>query len=250
MFTQHKLAEPVKSYLLGKLDDDQAEALETRCSTDPAFSQQVRDAEAELIGQYLKGALPQSERKQFEARYLEAPELKKRVEEVRSRRPAARPVFLPVPWEIALPALVLACWGIAWLHWRGQPQRPPKNAHNLGTLRPVAPLAVHLAPGLSKGGEPGQVELAAAAGRRVRLSLELPGRKSPVDCRVALAVIAADGSRRTAWTSPPLQSGRAGTSQEVSVELDSRLLLLGNYVAEVATVEGAVLETYAFRVAP
>jgi hypothetical protein len=82
------------------------------------------------------------------------------------------------------------------------------------------------------------------------LSLELPGRKSPVDCRVALAVIAADGSRRTAWTSPPLQSGRAGTSQEVSVELDSRLLLLGNYVAEVATVEGAVLETYAFRVAP
>jgi anti-sigma factor RsiW len=250
MFTRHKLREPVKSYLLGQLDDDAATRLESRYFTDPAFFHWVQDEETCLIADYLKGALPPRERELFEARYLTVPELKRRLEEVRGSAPGVRRVFLRVRWQIVFATLVIGFCALSWLLWRGHGDGPPRMARNHFISAPAAVLAVHLVPGLAKGAAARQVEFAAPTGGRVRLSLELPGRRSTVECRVALAAVASDGSHQTVWTSPGMQSAAAGASQEATVELDSSVLRPGDYVGEVADVSGAVLETYAFRVAP
>lgn len=248
MFTRHKLKGPVRSYLLGQLDDDQAAVLEDRYFSDPAVFRWVRDVEAAMIAEYLKGELSASERERFEQRYLEVPELKKRLEEVRRNAPVTQPVLLHMRWQFVLTAVVLVCCGLSWLVWRGAGDRRAPIAQGQPPNPPVVALAVHLVPGLVKGAKARQVEFTPPPGGRVRLSLELPGRNSPLACRVAIALVAPDGGRGIAWTSQPVLSSAVGTGQEVVVELAASLLPPGDYVGEVVTSAGGVLETYSFRV--
>ena len=242
MFRRHKNKKPVRNYLLGTLDECGAASLEEKCFTDSAFFQWVRQVEEELIADYLQGRLAQDSKERFERRYLVVPELQRRLEAVRSRTPVRPGASFRVHWRFVLAATVLACCAASpWLFRRTLPVRP------IETTPEVALIDVNLAPGLAKGAGSSQVEFALPARGKVRLSMELPGRAAPIDCRVALTVVTSDSRREPAWTSQPVRSQAVGGSQEVRVELDSSALRPADYVAE-AIAAGGVLETYPFRV--
>ena len=110
---RHK--ECVKAYLLGFLDEIEAAQIEAKYFADSAYFQWVQDVETELIGDYLAGRLKPEDRGRFESRYLTVPEMRKRLEEVRSATPlAARQVFR-IRWYAAvnLRALGVAVLGRA-----------------------------------------------------------------------------------------------------------------------------------------
>lgn len=92
METRHIVSEPVRAYLLGQLGDQEAVALEEKYFMDRSFFLRVQSVEQWLIEDYLENRLSQSERQQFESRYLKIPALRKRLEEVRSQAPS-----LPAP---------------------------------------------------------------------------------------------------------------------------------------------------------
>lgn len=238
----------MRAYLLGELDDEQASVLEGRYFSDPSCFRWVQDVETELIGEYLQGKLPAPERARFERRYLAVPELTKRLEEVRSHAPETQSLFFRVRWQFALTVFVLVCGGLSWVVWRGRSDRPVEIAQRTQPIGVTTLLAVHLDPGLMKGPDSRQAQFTAPPAGRVRLSLELPGRTSRLDCRVALSIVEADGRRAPVWASQRVESSAAGKSQEVIVEIDSYRLRPGDYVGEVAAPDGSVLETYSFRV--
>src|SRR6266566_694368 len=77
------LIEPVRAYLLGKLDDQTASVLEQRYFTDRSFFLRVREIETALIQDYVAGRLASTDKHLFENRYLTVPEMRRRLEEVR-----------------------------------------------------------------------------------------------------------------------------------------------------------------------
>jgi len=241
----------VKAYLLGLLGEIEAAQIETRYFADSAYFQWVRDVETELIGDYLAGRLRPRDRGRFESRYLTVPEMRKRLEEVRSVTPMAPRKAFRFRWYAAVAvagAALVICALSAWLYWQGRGTgvaRIPKHE----PPRPPLILAIRLSPGVSKGAS-GGVEFAQPASGRVRFSLELPARKSPVDCRVDVARVTPGGDRETAWAKSGIVSKTAGTGQDVEVEVEATALRPGDYVATASEVQGAALETYLFRVAP
>src|ERR1700733_14489213 len=85
METPHSLIEPVRAYLLGALDDREASELEVLYFCNPACLRLMNNVEESLIKDYFQNRLSQAEREQFETRYLEVPELRRKLEEVRAR---------------------------------------------------------------------------------------------------------------------------------------------------------------------
>jgi len=239
----------VKAYLLGFLDEIEAAQIEAKYFADSAYFQWVQDVETELIGDYLAGRLKPEDRGRFESRYLTVPEMRKRLEEVRSATPlAARQVFR-IRWYAAVAgAALVICVPSAWLYWEGHGTGTSRIPHP-APPRPPLILAVSLSPGVSKGVS-GGVEFAQPASGRIRLSLELPGQKSQVDCRVDVARVTPGGERESAWTKSGVVSKAAGTGQDVEIELEATVLRPGDYVATASDLQGATLETYLFRVAP
>ena len=65
MNSEHIQADAVKSYLLGTLPDDQASAIEERYFTDPAFFNEIRSMEIDLICEFLDEELTEEEQEQF-----------------------------------------------------------------------------------------------------------------------------------------------------------------------------------------
>jgi hypothetical protein len=249
MFTRHKSKESVRNYLFGKLPEPESSLLEERYFSDPAFFEWIRGVEEDLIEDYLRGHLSAEERRQFEERYLEIPDLKKRLEEVRARIPDFTPHTVRRSWQFAFTAVVVAGCGVStWflLNEHGAPE----NAGKGQPTPALAVLAVHLTPGLTKGAGERQVEFVAPTAGKVRLTFELPGLRSPVACQVRLTIVGSDSRRDAVWTSGRLQSEAVGNSQEVQAEVDSGRLRPGDYVGEVLAPEGAIRETYAFRVDP
>jgi len=239
----------VRAYLLGLLDETEAAQIEERYFADNAYFQWVRDVETELIGQYLAGRLKRPDRNRFESRYLTVPEMRKRLEEVRAAGPVAPRQSFRLRWYAAAAgvALVISVPSV-WLYWQGHGATPP-HTPNPAPPRPPLILAVHLSPGVSKGASAG-MEFVQPAGGRVRLSLELPGRTTPVDCRVDVALVAPGGEHETVWTSPAALSHAAGSGSSVEVELEAAALRPGDYVVTVSDPQRATLETYVFRVTP
>jgi hypothetical protein len=112
-------SEPVRSYLLGTLEESCAAEIEQRYFTDRAFFHFVQAVETGLIEDYLAGRLLPSVKSRFEERYLTVPDLRRRVEEVRGTRVRARTAVAPVrPIRLVLiAAILLICVGGAalWL---------------------------------------------------------------------------------------------------------------------------------------
>jgi hypothetical protein len=239
---------PVRAYLLGTLNPAEAAAFEDRYFADDALFAELKMAENRLIADFLDGRLPPQDQKLFEARYLRIPELKRRLDDVRaSRRPATR-LHFRLAW--AAVALVLVTAGTVW-YWQ-----QPRNASPILTARSGVsgevkpPVVQYLVPFLAKGasGTPNRFA-PPLPGTPVRLKLELPGRPDAVEASVSLHKLDAAGTRKSAWHSAaPLRSTVAAAGQELSVLLPAGLLVRADYLLEVTTPDGSVIESYFFRV--
>src|ERR1700724_2419831 len=159
MQMDHISVEPMRAYLLGLLSDDEAAALEEEYFVNRAFFLQVQSAETAFIADYLEGTLGPLEKQRFEGRYLQAPGLRRKVEEVRRQRGALGQAARPSVW--ANWRLVLAAASIAFLVvgiWvyrsRHQDQSGPvAHVRPLAEVPPspgkqVPPVYIFLSPGI------------------------------------------------------------------------------------------------------
>jgi hypothetical protein len=240
--------ESVRAYLLGTLGDSEAAALEEKYFTNRDFFLRVRAIEAELIQQYLEGRLPPATRDLFESRYLRVPDLRERLEEVRSQLAAnptpTRPRLRALPFVVFASMTAILVGGAFWLQYRLRVEvLPPAPA-----TQSVA-AALRLSPGVLMG-DSGTGRLVLPAEQApVLVELELPGGGArSVTCSVRLAQVAADGHRIAIWMAPrPLVSHQFGRRQQLSVTLDRRLLQPGDYIIEVSGLDRPIQATYLFR---
>ena len=68
------------NYLLGKLSEEEAVQVEDRAFADAAYRGELEAAEADLIDAYVRGDLTQSDRREFERRFLTSPGRRGKVE--------------------------------------------------------------------------------------------------------------------------------------------------------------------------
>jgi len=68
------------NYLLGKLSEEEGVQVENRAFADAAYLGELEAAEADLIDAYVRGDLTQSDRREFERRFLTSPGRRGRVE--------------------------------------------------------------------------------------------------------------------------------------------------------------------------
>lgn len=101
--TSNKL---IVRYLLGGLPEAEQVRLEERAFAERAFLRDIEAAENDLIDDYVRGALTETERQQFERRFLSSAERQKKVE-------FARALAHVVPAVAAQPATTH--WWDAWL---------------------------------------------------------------------------------------------------------------------------------------
>jgi len=254
MPTQHKSSESVRAYLLGTLQSRDASDLEMSYFTDPDRLHWIRGIEEELIEDYLRRRLSTEDTKRFEARYLNVPALRMKLEEVRARlRPAPRQSWLSMwpPLRLAvMSACVLAMAGGAWFYLR-HPAVPLVSAVHAPANSPasiVPNIDIPLSPGVRMGAGAKESEVSIPpGGAKVSFTLELPGRTRPLDCSVRFLSVNPDGSRRPVWTSPALRSQATPTGGSLTVTPDSSALPPADYMIEVAATDGTVLETYVVR---
>jgi hypothetical protein len=248
--SEHIQTGTVRAYLLRTLPDDSAEAIEERYFTDGAFFKELRAAEVELICDYLDGRLNESERAQFESRYLQVPQLRQLVADVRSRRGVRRRGDRRVMLRIALAGALgcLAILGMTILLRHGKTSPPVR----IGSVEPPAPgLSLVLTPGITKG--PGSAMYVLTPPHlpltgSVFLELELPGQVSSATYTARLLNPDIEGSHRVVWTARGVRSAPKHGGQEVTVKLPPSSIAPGDYILELEMEGSHTKETYLFRV--
>jgi hypothetical protein len=240
----------MRSYLLGKLDSSEADALEDLYFADRTVLLRLNECEQDLIDSYLTGRLLAEDCERFEQKYLRVPELIRRLDDVRRRRNSSLPAPRAIPqglyWAVAALVLIAAGAGIqSYLHsLRNSPTQVVKQTAPVQT--PL--IAIALAPGVFKGGGDGADVALPATKAQIRFQLELPGGGPLVDCRADIAVAEADGHRTTIWrSSGALPMKVAEGSRRIMLDVDSTLLRHADYVVTLRQLNGDVLETYLFR---
>src|SRR5215472_7016895 len=71
-------------YLLGNLTEEEQARVEDRAFADPDCLSALETAEADLIDAYVRGGLPQADRRGFERRFLTSPRRRSKVEFARA----------------------------------------------------------------------------------------------------------------------------------------------------------------------
>jgi hypothetical protein len=244
--SEHIQTEVVKSYLLGTLPDDQASALEERYFTDPAFFNEIRSMEIDLICQFLDEELTEEDLEQFKRRYLQVPKLKKLVDEVRERREANLQPRL-MPWVVSV-AAALVCVAVIGFVVLRKGLAPPVQKEAAET--PSQGISLFLEPGVTMGAgsETKRLDLPPQV-QPVSLVAELPGQAVSADYVARVFSIGRDGGRSAVFTSDQIRSVPRTGGQQVTVKLSSTSLLPGDYIMELQLARGKVSETYVFRVA-
>lgn len=120
METRFRNDEPIVRYLLGDLPEEEQIRLEDRAFSDQEYMQNILDAESDLIDEYVRGGLSDSERRRFERRFLVSSERQRKVEFARALA-CAVPEAAPeaVVDGAARPVLqnLQASWGNSFLAW-------------------------------------------------------------------------------------------------------------------------------------
>jgi hypothetical protein len=80
----------LRRYLLGRLSEESASALERRYFGDSTLSDEIAEAEHDLVDDYVAGRLTSGERADFESRYLTTPDRRLRVATAAALRDIAR----------------------------------------------------------------------------------------------------------------------------------------------------------------
>src|SRR6267142_1209461 len=254
---EHTSMEAMRAYLLGRLPQEQANALEAEYFTDRAVFLKTQAAETDLIQEYLDGGLPAEERQCFESRYLKIPELQRRVEEVKLQRGSQRPTVRPglqFGWRpaLAMAFVVMLATGL-WIY-RSRGNKPPvqignhqdKSGGNPGTR--IAAV-FYVSPGLTKGPDSKPVQFEApAASAAVLLVLELPGQRVPVHKAVRILRARTDGGRDLVWDRTDILSESVQGTQSLILKLSGTPLEPGDYVVEVSAADGDIYGKYVYRV--
>jgi hypothetical protein len=172
-----------KDYLLGSLEAERRIALEEQNLVDPSVYEELLAAEAELIDQYLRGALSKQEQDKFETHFLITAERHKnlRFGRLLNRYIDSRPAFVPdrvtaVPFfltsfsrghAIAFAAVIAAFLGLLFLGWQVL-RKPTVNIAGQSTSQVMV---VSLAPGSTRPA--GGTQRVTVPPRGVDLKLEL-----------------------------------------------------------------------------
>lgn len=246
MNSEHIQADAVKSYLLGTLPDDQASAIEERYFTDPAFFNEIRSMEIDLICEFLDKELSKEEQEQFSRRYLQIPRLKKLVDEVRERREQSIPRRQSMALKVSI-AAALVCIAVIGFVILRKGLVPPVQKASVETRSPG--ITLFLEPGVTKGAgsETGKLALPPQA-QPIALIAELPGQTVSTDYIARVFSIGPDGSRQNVFSSGHIRSVPRTGGQQVTVALSSTNLPPGDYLMDVQRIGGTVSETYVFRV--
>jgi hypothetical protein len=249
----HISNESMRSYLLGKLSDDEAAALEEEYFTNRDYFLKVQAEEKTLIADYLDGKLPSADKHYFESRYLQVPLLQRKVEEVRRQRSAPRPatqLSARISWRVALAFASILLLGFGLSVYRSYWSKPPELvARNQPPQAPSA-LTIRIRPGSVKGPSSTTAQFEPpSGGSAVNLILELPGQASPIRYRVRISMVDSNGRLAPVWDSPEaLVSSKSGKDQVLTLQMGGSLLRPGDYVAEARTPDGTVRETYVYRI--
>ena len=245
MNSEHIQAEVVKSYLLGTLPDEQASAVEERYFADPAFFNQIRSMEIDLICRFLDDGLTEQEQAQFERRYLQVPKLKKLVDEVRERR-GAFPPPRSMTW-IAVAAAAMVCILVIGFVFLRKELTPP--VHKASVETHLQGVTLFLEPGVTMGaGSETRKLVLPSQAQPVSLIAELPGQIVSADYIARVFNIGRDGGRNNVFSSGRIRSVPRTGGQQVTVMLSSTDLPPGDYIMELQPVGREVSETYVFRV--
>jgi anti-sigma factor RsiW len=243
--SEHIQADVVKSYLLGTLPDDQASAVEERYFADPAFFNEMRRIEIDLVCQFLDQELTEEEQEQFERRRLQVPKLKNLVDEVRERRGAFLQPRL-TPWIVSV-AAALVCLAVVGLIVLRRGLAPSVQKGSVET--PGQGISLFLEPGVTMGAGTTTKKLVLSSQvQPVALVAELPGQMVSADYVARVFSIGRDGSRNEVFTSGQIRSVARSGGQQVTVQLSSAQLQHGDYIMDLHPVRGEVSETYVFRV--
>jgi len=230
----HISVDRVRAYLLGQLEADEADRLEDSYFCERSIFLRVQSIEDGLIRDYLRGKLSASDLTAFEARYLESPELKLRLEEVRRLEEADRSkgsVVNPF-WKTVLAGALACTLGVVlWQSFFSKPVVWP------------------LVPGVTMGPTSGSTTfLLPNSPASIRLILPLPGHAVSVRCSARVSQVVADGTWKQIWISQPQSSEAVAGVQQAVFLLDSQLLAEQDYVVEAMGEDQQVLESYVFSV--
>jgi anti-sigma factor RsiW len=237
----------VKSYLLGTLPDDEASAFEERYFVDPAFFNEIRRMEIDLICEFLDEELTEAEQEQFKRRCLQVPRLKKLVEDVRERREANIPPPRSRAWIISVVAALVCISVVVAFVIRRKDMVPPVQKASVETR--FQSVSLFLEPGVTMGaGSETRKLVLPSPVQPVSLVAELPGHTVSGDYVAQVFSIGRDGSRNSVFRSGQIRSVPRTGGQQVTVKLSSTDLPPGDYIMELRPAGGKVSETYVFRV--
>src|SRR5215510_11644293 len=74
----------ITQYLLGELPEEQQVAIEDRAFSDQEFMASITSVENDLIDEYVRGEMAETDRRRFESRFLASESRRKRVEFARA----------------------------------------------------------------------------------------------------------------------------------------------------------------------
>lgn len=142
MHTDHKSIETMRAYLLGRLPEDEASALEQEYFVNRPFLLKLQSEETALIEDYLDGNLGPAERQSFEKQYLQLPELQRKVEQVRGERRALVQTANPPlwgSWRLGLAAALVVLLGVGiWIYHLRTKEQTKEAVRPQGSVQPNA----------------------------------------------------------------------------------------------------------------
>ena len=243
------------AYLLHKLPDSEREAFEDRWMEDSGLYEQLQDVEAELLDDYVNGALPPEDRDLVTRHLLGDPVQDQKLLFARTLRTVfPAPVRPSVPWRgyAAAAAIVILTAGVALLGWRNLVMR-----HEISAMAnrpaPVRSSAATSASGVyiaeipsgstnrSTAGSLTGIRLPASA-ELLRIDLQI---EAGDESQVFSAAVSQDG--RTVWKEEPIRAERRPFGFVVPVWVPSSALAAGEYQVKLSAGETAV-DYYGFRV--
>jgi hypothetical protein len=248
------------AYLLHKLPDSEREAFEDRWMEDSDLYDRLQDVEAELLDDYVSGALPPEDRDLVARHLLGGPVQDQKLLFARTLRTAfPAPARTRVSWRgyLAAAAVVILAAGVALLGWRNLVMRseiparsnPPAPAQPGATASApnASPDSVYVAEipsGATRRSATGSLtefRLPASA-QMLRIDLQLdPGDES----QVFSAAVSQD--TRSVWKEEPIRAERRPFGFVVSVWIPSSALGPGEYQVKLSA-GGTAVDYYRFRV--
>ena len=167
------------AYLLGRISNEEREAVGDRLFADPAFAELMEESERDLLDQYARGALSGEDRAALEAHLLASDRQKAKVRfaALMGGRQARRRSSWMLPLG-AIAAVLIVSAGIWILRSRNSQSHPvaqvaqQQTAGATASVEPPAIFAALLSPGGTRDGARQEVHLPAKTGV-LRFDLEL-----------------------------------------------------------------------------